>query len=141
MRLLGIDAGEKRIGIALSDRLNKTASPLTVLDNDENLKRNLLEIVRENEIKKIIIGLPYTLKGTKGCQAKIVEDFIENILKNIAEETSTEIIEIDERFTSKISEKLTSVKTGKKSGKVIDSIAAAVLLNDYIEREKKVENH
>ena len=137
MRLLGIDAGEKRIGIALSDRLNKTASPLTVLDNDENLKRNLLEIVRENEIKKIIIGLPYTLKGTKGCQAKIVEDFIENILKNIAEETSTEIIEIDERFTSKISEKLTSVKTGKKSGKVIDSIAAAVLLNDYIEREKK----
>ena len=104
MRLLGIDAGEKRIGIALSDRLNKTASPLTVLDNDENLKRNLLEIIRENEIKKIIIGLPYTLKGTKGCQAKIVEDFIENILINIAEETNTEIIEIDETLARDLEE-------------------------------------
>lgn len=138
MRLLGIDAGEKRIGIAVSDRLNKTASPLTVLSNDGNLEGNLLEIIDRFEVKKIIIGIPYNLKGEKGYQAKKVEDFIKNILINLAEAKNIEIIRLDERFTSKISEKIISDKKGKKSSSGIDSISAAVLLNDYIEREKAV---
>ncbi len=139
MRLLGIDAGEKRIGISVSDRLNKTASPLTVISNDEHLSSNLLKIIEKFKVKKIIVGIPYNLKGEKGYQAERVEDFIENILCNAIKDRDIEVIRLDERFTSRISQNIISKKAGRESSSDIDSISAAILLNDYIEREKTVE--
>ncbi len=151
MRLLGIDAGEKKIGIALSDKLNITALPLTVLENDAELRANLSNIIKKYNVGKIIIGIPYNLKGEKGYQAIKVEDFIKNNLMDLAEETGLDIIRVDERFTSKISGKILSKKTVEKPEKrrtrgfrklksrsslEIDCMSAAILLNDYIEKIK-----
>ena len=136
MRLLGIDAGEKRIGISVSDKLNKTASPLKVLANDEYLTENILEIIKKFKVKKIIVGIPYNLKGEKGYQVERVEDFIENTLYNAIKDRDIEIIRLDERFTTKIAQKIISKKESVISSSDTDSISAAILLNDYIEREK-----
>jgi len=139
MRLLGIDVGEKKIGLALSDRLSKTSSPLTILANDKNIKKRLLDIIEKYEVGKIIIGIPYNLKGEIEHQAKRVQKFIKENLKSLAAENNIEIIMLDERFTSKLSDRILSLKT-KKSRRNTgnDSIAAAILLNDYIERNKSI---
>lgn len=154
-RLLGIDAGSKKIGLALSDSLYKTAYPLKVIKNDKNFEKKILSIIDENEVEKVIIGIPYNLKGEKGQQAKSVENFIENRLRGILDKKNIKLIEMDERFTSKISDRIIAEKdTARNIGKndkikfrkirkkdvsENDSIAAAVLLTDYIERKRIID--
>jgi putative Holliday junction resolvase len=154
-RLLGIDAGSKKIGLALSDSLYKTASPLKVIKNDENFEKKLLSIIDEYKVEKVIIGIPYNLKGEKGQQAKSVENFIENRLRWILEKKNIKLVEMDERFTSKISDRIIAEKETaskisknhktkfkkirKKDFSENDSIAAAVLLTDYIERKRIID--
>lgn len=132
---MGLDIGDKRIGVAITDRMGMIATPLAVIKNDDMAKEHLLNIIKKNKIEKIIIGMPYNLKGETGFQAKKVVEFVENNLKLM--EIKVEII--DERFTSKISLQARSKASGdfyhKKDGK-IDKISAAILLNDYIEKNK-----
>ena len=75
-RILGIDYGEKRIGLALTDRTNRIAIPFKVLINDELLKNKLQELIKEKNIIKIVIGIPLNLKGEYGNQAEKVLKFI-----------------------------------------------------------------
>ncbi|MCL4377482.1 MAG: Holliday junction resolvase RuvX [Actinobacteria bacterium] len=132
---MGLDIGDKRIGVAVTDKLGIIATPLTVIKNDDMAKEHLLNIIKEKKIKKIIIGLPYNLKGETGFQAKKVVEFVENNLKS----TDIQVEMIDERFTSKISYQVRSKASGdsynKKDG-TIDKMSAAILLNDYIEKNK-----
>ena len=140
MRLLGIDAGEKRIGIALSDRSNKIALPLTVLSNDGSLKSNLLKIIENNNISAIVVGMPLNLKGEKGFAAKTVEKFIEENLHETSIKKNIKIIKMDERFTTKISKKSSWFSKKRSRQKKIDGnldmMSAVIVLNDYLEREK-----
>jgi len=139
MRIIGIDLGEKRIGIAVTDKLNKIASPLTVIDNNSDAKEKILKIIKQYNAGEIVIGVPYNLKGEAGYQADIVNCFIEKNLKDL----NLPLTFIDERYTSKIAENyIAEVKNlKKKQGKKykaflksgdIDKLSAAILLDEYI---------
>ncbi len=133
MRLLGLDIGDKKIGLAISDKNNVVASPLMVLENNENIRENIKNIISEYDIGKIIVGIPYNLKGEIGHQAKKVLDFIDLKLSSLG----IDIIKLDERFTSKIPKK--QLKHIDKN--IIDKYSACILLNDYITKNKNEKNY
>lgn len=132
-RHLGIDYGEKRIGIALSDPLNIIASPHQYIVNNTETKKNLQQLFNEYEIETIVVGMPYNLKGEKGQKAEEVERFIAEILT----EFKVEIIRWDERFTSKQAHQtmidMNVKKKQRQSKEKIDSMAAAIMLQSYLD--------
>ena len=135
-RILGVDLGSRRIGLALSDPSGTLASPLSVHarsgDHRQDHKKILAE-ARENEADRIVVGLPRSLSGKVGPaeQATLVE--IEE-LKAAAPEDIT-IDSYDERFTTVIAQR-SLVESGMKRGarkQVVDKVAAAVMLQSYLE--------
>jgi putative Holliday junction resolvase len=138
MRIMGLDIGEKRIGVAVSDELEITSVPLKVYENDENAIGRIKDLIVKYQIKNIVVGLPYTLKGEIGNQAEKVIGFT-NKLKRCIE---IDIDYMDERYTTRIPVKLLgkNAKKGKAVGDV-DKFSAAIILNDYLKRRKKeIEN-
>ncbi|MGM0368450.1 MAG: Holliday junction resolvase RuvX [Actinomycetota bacterium] len=130
MRILGLDIGDKRVGLAITDKNSQVASPLMVLENNENIKENIKKIIKAYGIRKIVVGIPYNLKGETGHQAKKTLNFIDLNLSDLG----IEIIKADERFTSKIPKN--QLQHLDKS--VIDKYSACILLNDYL--TKKLNN-
>ncbi|WP_025209057.1 Holliday junction resolvase RuvX [Hippea sp. KM1] len=133
MRVLGIDYGTKKIGIAISDQTNTIALPHGVIDADEECFSKIEEIVRENNITRIVVGMPITLKGEKGKRALETEGFIEELSNRIG---GVEIIEWDERMSTRFSERIlnkANIKGRKNKKKVIDKIAATFILQGYLD--------
>jgi len=132
VRILGIDYGSKKIGLAISDETQTIAMPLKVIDSDEDAVDTINNIVKENDVKRIVIGLPITLSGTKGKRAIETEEFIDK-LKNVLD---IEIVEWDERLSTRFSERIlnkANVKGRKNKKKVIDKIAATFILQGYLD--------
>jgi len=132
-RVLGIDYGDRRIGLALSDPLRIIAKPLTIIDRQktEDYFSAILRIAKENETGTIVVGVPYTMKGKHSKQTNVVEEFMEQ-LKSSSE---IPVVGIDERLSSVAAEKalqLQAIKTGHKKGRV-DETAAAILLQEYLD--------
>jgi len=131
-RILSIDYGEKRIGLAITDPLAITARGFQTLINKDrsgSLKA-LLEIIKSNEIKKIVIGIPYSLDGSTGPMAKKVRKFGEEL----STKTDIAIEEWPEEFSSedaKTELRKLGVKFRKDKGKV-DMMAAALILRSYL---------
>ena len=135
MRILGLDIGDKRIGVAISDELEIIATPLEVFNNDKKVKEKLQKLINEYKIKKIVVGIPYTLKGEVGIQAKKVINFVEDIVMSAGIEVDC----IDERYTTKIPLKL--LEKNSKS-KIIDKFSASIILKDYLDsRKRKTKNY
>jgi putative holliday junction resolvase len=155
MRILSLDYGEKRIGLAITDRQNKMALPFGMIENNEATGENILKLIKENDVGRIVIGRPLNLKGQSGYQAEVVDSFISNIL----EPYKLPISIVDERFTSKISSNLISGKhealendrnknqnkkmAKKKMGQArktgaADTISAALILGDYLQSRENV---
>lgn len=132
MKILGLDIGEKKIGIAVSDRDEKLSAPLSIIKNDYNFKPGLEKIVKQYHIGKIVIGMPYTLRGDIGKQATKVIQFVKNNIdfKNV------EIIYFDERFTSSIPEN--NIIKSKRKKKDIDKLSAAIILQDYLDKNNEI---
>lgn len=138
MRVIGIDLGSKRIGIALSDSDLTVATPLDVIERSGNVKNDhiaILKITDEWEVKRIIVGLPISLDGTLGASAQSVIDEISKLgnLTDIPIETH------DERFTTVTAEQILlqqNVKRDKKK-RVIDKVAAAIILQGWIDSFNK----
>jgi len=140
MRIMGLDVGDKRIGVAISDEKGIISTPLKVIKNDENSGEEIKKIVDKYDIKKIIIGIPYTLKGETGMQARKVFDFTDNVIKSLG----VDVDYIDERYTTKIpsgylrknagTKKMGSKKTDAKE---IDKFSAGIILADYLEKKRK----
>ncbi|MCF8260493.1 MAG: Holliday junction resolvase RuvX [Melioribacteraceae bacterium] len=132
-RILGIDFGLKRIGIAITDPLMMFGYALVTLANDNKLWENLSQIFSEFYIQKIILGMPYKSDGSPPNFSKELEIFKTTIENKF--DVSVEFI--DERYSSKIAEEqiIASVTSKKKrrDKSLIDKNAAAVLLNDYLE--------
>src|SRR3989339_930082 len=126
MRILAIDYGEKRIGIALSDPLGITAQPYATLDNDGTEIEKLKTIISEKEVTKIIIGLPLRLDGTKSESSQKALAFAETV-KNA---TTADIELVDERFSSReINARLIEFDVSRKKRKTaVDKLAATLLL-------------
>lgn len=136
MRKLGLDIGSKRIGISVSDTTNTIASPLKSINRskiDEEAKQ-INDLADEYEVEEVIVGLPIDLKGREGIAAQNIKTYVQEISKLI----SKPLIFIDERFTTKIAENMLTVAGLKKDKrkKVVDEIAATIILQSYLEHEK-----
>ena len=132
-RILGIDYGERRIGLALSDPTGIIARPLLTLDQKEDNDWNstLLAICQEQEVGSIVVGYPLNMKGEKSPQTDKVDQFI-LLLKKI---TPLPVHTYDERLTS-VAAKRELVRQGIKTGHdkgAVDQTAAALLLQDYLD--------
>tara|TARA_Y100001970_G_scaffold279419_1_gene386716 strand:- start:139 stop:552 length:414 start_codon:yes stop_codon:yes gene_type:complete len=132
-RALGIDYGEKRVGLALSDRLNLIASPYKTLQNisETDLINKIKKIVFEKEVKIFVIGLPLNMKGEDSAQTKKVRRF-----KKLLSILELPIFYEDERFSSIIAKNslvLQNVKTGHNKSE-IDRTAAAIILQQYLDK-------
>ena len=138
MRVIGIDLGSKRIGIALSDSDLTVATPLDVIERSGNVENDhiaILKITDEWEVKRIIVGLPISLDGTLGASAQSVIDEISRLgnLTDIPIETH------DERFTTVTAEQILLQQNVKRDRKkrVIDKVAAAIILQGWIDSFNK----
>ncbi len=132
MRILGLDPGEKRIGVAISDPLGITAQGLTVIsytDPDQALSR-LAEICLDYSVERIIVGNPLNMNGSKGSASELAEEFAESLNSK----TGLPVEMLDERLTSGSAEK-TLIAGGvsrKKRRKVKDKLAAVLILEQYL---------
>ena len=134
MRILALDIGEKRIGLAISDSSTRVASPLCILDNVDviNNSRKFQNIVEEWQVDSFLIGLPLSLTGDSGKQA----EFIKNVAKKIKMHYPNINLELyDERFSSKEAKKvLQSQDYSEKDMRLkLDSIAASIFLQSYLD--------
>jgi len=136
MRTLGIDYGDKRIGLALSDELGIIASPLEVYYR-KSLKEDfkyLERIIIEKKVGNIVIGLPINMDGTLGERAKITKEFGQQLFSLI----SLPIIYVDERWTSIESERILiegNVRRDKRKA-LIDKMAAQNILQRFLDSPK-----
>ena len=138
MRVIGIDLGSKRIGIALSDSDLTVATPLDVVERSGNVEKDhiaILKITDEWEVQKIIVGLPVSLDGTLGPSAQSVMDEI----KMLGGVTDIPIETHDERFTTVTAEQILLQQNVKRDRKkrVIDKVAAAIILQGWIDSFNK----
>ena len=122
---LGIDWGEKRIGLAMADNENNIATPFKTIENISKL----LEIIKEEEINELVIGLPKKMSGDKTDNVKFMK-FVE-ILKEKLIEKKIKINFIDERLSSVQADTLT-VKGIKQQGR--DSLSAMIILQVFLDR-------
>ena len=132
-RVLGIDFGEKRVGLALSDRLKLIASPYKTLHyiSENDLISEIKKIVVKKEIEIFVIGLPLNMKGGDTAQTKKVRNF-----KKLLSMLNLPIVYEDERFSSIIAKNslvLQNVKTGHNKSE-IDRTAAAIILQQYLDK-------
>jgi len=136
MRVLALDVGEKRIGVAVSDPLGIIAQGLTVIarkDQQADLKE-IKNIAGEYKADSVVVGMPVNMDGTKGKSAEKVNEFVEALRGCLSIPVST----YDERLSTKESEKfLISADVSRKKRKtVIDKMAAQLILESYLERLK-----
>ena len=134
MRVLGIDYGEKRIGIAVSDETGMVARPLTTilhtrLDRDCAVIRRLVE---ELGVERIVVGYPITLGGKESIQCSYVARFIEVLTSKIG----VPVVRWDESMSTKRAEEILieSDMGRKRRKKIVDRLAAAIILQEYLER-------
>ena len=126
MNILGIDYGEKYIGLAIAHSELKIAMPYKVLNNKNKdfLFNELKKIINKEEIQKIVVGRPIGLSGRDTEQTKITDNFIGQLEKEI----KIQVIGFDERLTSKMADKLLQGPT------LNHAIAAQIILQDYLDR-------
>ncbi len=138
MRYLGIDLGSKTVGLAMSDTTLTIASTYkTIFFKDEDYRSTINEIkdiIKEYNITKIILGLPKNMNNTLGERAEITLKYKELLEKS----TDLPVIMFDERLTSVISNSILieADMSRKKRKKKVDSIAAQIILQDYLNKEK-----
>ncbi len=139
MRTLGIDYGDKRIGVAVSDPLGMIAQGVAVIGKGETFDHDIRELKRiikkYGGVDEIVVGLPKTMAGEIGPQAEKVLTFVEALKK----EFKLNIVTWDERLTTAFAER-TLIEAGlsrQKRKKVIDKSAAANILQVYLDRKSK----
>lgn len=128
MKYLAIDHGEKKIGLAIGDSETKIASPYKILGNDVYFLAKIREICQMENIDKIVVGVPISLKSTSSKQTKNVLNFIEKLKKNI----DLEIIEQDERYSSSYAKNLLKEMKVKHMD---DDVAAMLILQSYLDKQ------
>ena len=131
-RILGIDYGAKRVGIAITDPLRLFAYGLTTIDNDLKFWDNLEKIFEEYDIEIVILGFPLKESGERSSSTELVDKFHSELHEKI----KVPIELVDERYSSSIAqqqvlESVTSKKKRRNKG-LIDKNAAAVILQDYL---------
>ena len=141
MRILGLDVGDRRIGVALSDALGLTAQPLMVLERrgTEQDRQALQTIVAAHQVESIVVGLPLTLRGEHGPQAQKVTAFVERLRRSM----TIPIHVTDERLTTVQGERaLRALNAPARARKqVIDQVAAQLILQQFLDRQRAADQH
>ncbi len=129
-RSLGLDIGDKKIGVAMSDPVGILASPLTIIDrqNEAADMEAIGDIIRQNQVERVIVGLPRSMEGSIGRQAEKVKAFVEELGKHIEVPLQFR----DERLTTVSARRLMrEVKKPRQTRD--DAIAAALILQGYLD--------
>lgn len=134
-RILGLDPGERRVGVALSDPTGTIASPHSVIDRRSvELADAVRMLCEENDVQRIVIGLPTGLSGTEGPSAKAARAMGDAV----ADATGLSVEYQDERFTT-VTAEAALLEGGVRRSKrrdVRDKVAAAVILQTYLDRKE-----
>ena len=139
MAILGVDLGTKRVGIAVSDELNIMAHPvsvLTVLSIDVLLKK-IAEIIEERKVQEIVVGVPFQMNGKIGSKAESALEIVETMKSCF----KLPVHLWDERLTTQQGERilLNADLSRKKRKRVIDALAAQILLQAYLDRVRETK--
>jgi putative holliday junction resolvase len=136
MRYLGVDVGEKRVGVAISDPDGQFAVPLRTLVRTEpdGVIDEIAALVAEEHVVAVIVGLPLSLDGTVGPQAESVQEFVRQLLPAV----SVPVVLWDERLSTVQAEELLrrggrTARRSRKDKGVVDTMAATVILQDYLD--------
>ena len=136
-RALGLDVGDVRIGVALSDPMGIIASPLTAIElgKVDNPAQAVLDLAREHEVQHLVAGMPLNNKGEVGHQAEKVQAFLDKLRAM----TDLPIETVDERFTSVIAERALRAMGGrrKKAKGAVDALAAQQILETWLARRAR----
>ena len=138
MRKLGIDYGDSRVGLAISDELGITAQGLCTINhkgNDKIVLKQLEEILNSYEIDTIVIGIPINMDGTEGIRVEVKKKFIHKLKCKF---NKVNIVEIDERLTTVAAHKTMNYLGIKKEDKknIVDTISAIYILETYMNKKK-----
>jgi len=138
MRALALDLGDRRIGVAVSDADERVASPVTVLERTpdrQRLHRRIAELVAEWEAEILVVGLPLSLDGGHGPAAAKVEAEVAELGKVVG--VSIELH--DERLSTVTAERMLKERDldGRARRKVVDMVAASVILQDWLDRRSQ----
>ena len=138
MRILGIDYGEARVGIAITDQLNITVQGLETIQrngSDKVILRRLDEIFEKYEVDTIVVGMPLNMNGTMSERAKITEQFVHKLKYKY---NKMEIHTIDERLTTVEAHKTMNFLEVNKNKKknIVDTISAVYILETYLNKLK-----
>ena len=133
-KVMALDIGTKRIGVALSDYLLMLSNGHSCVDRtpEDKALETILKIASENNVKKIVVGVPYNMDGTQGAQAQDCRDFASKII-------GYEIIFEDERLTSDAAEENLRAKKidFRKNKGLVDIESACIILEQYLSRKQK----
>lgn len=137
---MGIDYGSVRIGISLSDEMRLIAFGKVMIPNNKNSLPEIFDIIKKENVSRVVLGYPLNLKGEKTAQTLEVEDFetrLKDYLDSRLKENAIEIVRWDERFTSKMAQS-SMIESGMKKKKRqdksnLDIISAALLLQSYLD--------
>lgn len=136
-RIMGIDYGDARTGVALSDLLCSIVGSTTVVPsrNREKALADIVRIAKENQVGKIVVGLPRNMDGTEGPRAELCREFA----AVLAEATGLEIIMWDERRTTVEAHNILSQHNyhGQKRKNTVDAVAASLILEGYLNSQNR----
>lgn len=137
-RALGIDLGERRIGVAVSDAEGRVATPITVIERSGSRNRDhqrISELVAEYEAGVVVVGLPLSLDGSTGPAAQAAEQEVGELEAALAVPVFTH----DERFTTAIAERALAESglSGKARRQRVDMVAASVILQSWLDAAER----
>ncbi|OGB74217.1 hypothetical protein A2V68_00405 [candidate division Kazan bacterium RBG_13_50_9] len=135
MRILGIDLGKRRIGLALGDTVSRIAIGLPTIINDRTVPDNIQSIIRSEKIQRLVVGLPKTLSGKSGDQAAYTQKWAQRL----SELLGVEVVYEDERLSSRLAREGLVAIGQQLSKEDIDQAAAVLILQSYLDRNYGVD--
>lgn len=135
--MIGLDVGEKTVGIAMSDELGIAANPVTILKRTDSIRKDISairQIAEANEVNLAVVGLPLMMDGSEGIQVEKTLLFVAELKRR----TRLEVVTWDERLSTAEVERImiANDQSRAKRKKVIDKLAAAVILQGYMDRHR-----
>lgn len=140
MRVLGVDYGDSRVGVAISDPLMVTANPLPVLDGRGGRKQIAVQIatlIAQWNVDIVVIGYPVNMDGSKGPRVKITEKFARELEVACVNLHPVEIVFWDERLTTRMADRaMIEMNVHQRQKGVSDEIAAMLILQNYLDNRR-----
>lgn len=128
--ILGVDVGRARIGLALASTVAKLPRPYSVLENNDDIYRQIDDIAKEEQVSKIIIGIPRNMSGEETAQTREIRQFAEKLQQN----TEAQLIFADESLSTRRAETMRKELKDRPREAPIDDLAACFILEEFLAR-------